>query len=471
MSALWCVVCFASAAAPVYGCSQPGRGLGAVDAGSADGGTDGSIALVDGGGPRDAVAAGDGASSFNDVNFDTDAWEPTGLEPTGSTCKTYVAKVPAKAVPALKWVACGTKSKCRHLQGAGRPWRLAVVSNYESIAQRNGHSALEIGVTRFGEDERPALGFTSVFNLQTGLALAAVGTQYDRNATCTALVTAGAAGAAAVQLSVTPEGGIPTYHSGALGGYALATTPKSSWHRLNFNTPGGAIPHAYVNNTVFFGTSSPTTITHDVVSGKAAALGAAPDAGEITSLGMPIPARNGVFLYGFNAGGYPGAIMYAEGSGLLQRITPLSGTREYRGMALDRGRNDDMVWLEQGAGDERGRPPVEVWTSPFAMVAADLKSRKVAKEAVFVRDHEGITAHKGLVLFVTSPTSARVIRLADGKGWTLSPEPGTEFRGTAGLTDDEAIIFTGLDPKDPVSYDLHAFRLDALGEPTVPSGI
>jgi hypothetical protein len=267
------------------------------------------------------------------------------------------------------------------------------------------------------------------------------------------------------------DSGSSSYHSTSLGAYGLPSTPVLSWQKLNFNAPSGVIPHAFVGNTVFFGTSSPTTIMHNVTNGNTTALGAPPDGGEIPSLGMPIPARNGVLLFEFNGGGYPGAIMYAEGSGLLQRVTPLSNTREYRGMGLDRGTGDAMVWLEQGAGDESGRPPLEVWTSPFATTSAELKPRKVAKEALFERDHEGVSAHKGLVLFVTSPTTARLIRLSDGKGWTLTPDPGTEFRTTAGLTDDEAIIFTGLDPKDPASYDLHAYRLDALGEPTVPSGL
>jgi hypothetical protein len=471
LSALWCLMSFGGVIGIVHGCGGPLKGGGEdLDAGQ-DGGLDGATVTPDGGGPRDALASGDGASSFGDINFATDAWEPIALGRGGKSCETYAAKQPGKAVPPLRWLACPFKSGCRHLYGAGTPWRLGVVSNYEAIAQRGSTSALEISIARFDAGERAVLGAMAVFDLKTGGAIAAVGTNYQKNSGCNALMVAGQTGASSVHYAAGLDAGGDTYHSTSLGAYGLPSTPVLSWQKLNFTAPSGVVPHAFVGNTVFFGTSSPTTIMHDVTNGNTAALGAPPDGGEIPSLGMPIPARNGVFLFEFNGGGYPGAIMYAEGSGLLQRVTPLSGTREYRGMGLDRGTGDAMVWLEQGAGDESGRPPLEVWTSPFATTSAELKPRKVAKEALFERDHEGVSAHKGLVLFVTSPTTARLIRLSDGKGWTLTPEPGTEFRSTAGLTDDEAIIFTGRDPRDPASYDLHAYRLDALGEPTVPSGL
>lgn len=75
----------------------------------------------------------------------------------------------------------------------------------------------------------------------------------------------------------------------------------------------------------------------------------------------------------------------------------------------------------------------------------------------------------------TSRTSARLVRLGDGRGWTIDAEPGYAFPQVLGVGDDDVWIS---DVKDqPQITNLGApsgitrVRFDALGEPVLANGL
>lgn len=135
--------------------------------------------------------------------------------------------------------------------------------------------------------------------------------------------------------------------------------------------------------------------------------------------------------------------------------------------ALDRANNDAFVWAEAPGGLESGWV---LWTAPYTTNPAAVVKRRVAK----LDFRYSIVANAGVVAAVISPTLARIVRLSDGLGWDIAPEPGLNFVIPLWVNDDSAWFVTwkpdAAAPQVVAFSGAGRFGRAGLGPPTVPSG-
>jgi hypothetical protein len=90
-------------------------------------------------------------------------------------------------------------------------------------------------------------------------------------------------------------------------------------------------------------------------------------------------------------------------------------------------------------------------------------------------DYVLMVAHDGLALFVRKRSQAHLVRLSDGMGWILSPEPGTDFTRPVGITDEHVMLFTAKQTCPTCSVQrqdsMIRFARASLGPPTEPNGL
>jgi len=125
-----------------------------------------------------------------------------------------------------------------------------------------------------------------------------------------------------------------------------------------------------------------------------------------------------------------------------------------------------MVWSESEPSTEAE----ELWTATFSTTPSEVVPRRVA----IVGSLGGLAADSGRALVTDTTTRARLVRLSDGAGWPLTPEPGDVITGIVGVTEEDVWleIAAGDDPElAPAGNGMMRLRLDALGAPTLPSGL
>jgi hypothetical protein len=145
-------------------------------------------------------------------------------------------------------------------------------------------------------------------------------------------------------------------------------------------------------------------------------------------------------------------------------VSPAAGS-DVLTFALDRKNSDALVWFEFDGASE----PV-LWTQPFAVVETPAAKRKVARVPFLY----SIVVNGGVLAVVTPGGRGRIVRLSDGMGWDIPPEPGLDFFFPLWVNDD-FIWFEVSKPNPPTpNVKLHsgAVRIarSTLGAPTIPSG-
>jgi hypothetical protein len=429
-----------------YGCSA-GPGVAVGDSGATDSSSGDAGAL-------DAVAVD--APARDAAAFPAPAWQPIAELPSG--CDLYRAANPSSVLPPLAWEACGAqRAGCRHLARATKPPYVAPVSEL-AILHLAGRATLFYG--RLSKDARgaPSAPLTYVAENPDGEVTFALGRPAE-------------GGGCAVTMEMAESGqGLSAYVHRDAGAYYLAefrspsfaqsplkTFPKTSW---GVNPAEGADLRGYSNSAFYMFMNIPVGLAFvNFATGQDGVVGSATE--KRPGLVPSVSVRDGSVGIEFNGGGDLGALVWLDAKGGFSRITTVTFARVVRGVAVDHGHDDDLVWLELQEGSEASG--LELFTSPFTKDAAGLKKRKVATDKPGGR--VALAAHKGIAAFVNGEDSARVVRLADGLGWTIKADLGRTFTYVAGLTDDEVWIFSA-DEFRGLPDDILRIRLDSLGAPS-----
>lgn len=442
-----CVVSAAVASCLVHGCArepqydaEPKRPDAAVDAGASND----AIAVSESGPPSTAL-------------FPEDQWLP--LKGLPSECANYVAKPRANAVPRLQWSDCTPgRSGCRRSAPLQKGFSINVYD--ESLRPVMGEMSF-ISVRWDVDSLLKRTRYIVAVERLDGTTVLATGAD-SRVSKCLTGVNAGNDGIGLRALL----GAGSTSHFFAVARQESPDRPD--WRTVSFEEWGiangeGPSATAFGDDTMYVTIPTPlSTGLYRFDTGKVILPGAP---GQRPRVALAVAVAGGAITQEFNAG-FPAALSYVSRDGVVSRISNITGAQEFAGFAVDRARNDDMVWLEVTSSGEP--QPSQLWTAPFTTDAAGFKPRKVALDSA--QGNVVLAAHGGYALFVNSTTTARLVRLSDGAGWLLQADPGTGFRFAAGLTDDEAWIFYN-EGTELTSRGVMRFRLDALGPPTVPSGL
>lgn len=167
---------------------------------------------------------------------------------------------------------------------------------------------------------------------------------------------------------------------------------------------------------------------------------------------------------------------YIDPAGNHSSLLQAQPKHNINAVTVDRGADpQQMVWIE-AQSDGGDFLSTEIWTSPLAKTSAGIQRRLVAKDPY----GSGFTlaalvADRGLVVFKNGLQSARLVRLSDGKGWTIPADTDHNVSEIMGITDDSVWLLVSKrdamvpDVTEPTA--IQRVRLDSLGDPTVPSGL
>jgi len=131
---------------------------------------------------------------------------------------------------------------------------------------------------------------------------------------------------------------------------------------------------------------------------------------------------------------------------------------------FDQSRRDAVAWVECNA-DELGTGSV-LWSAAYSTDPTKVVRRRVGRlpEAT-PSGARGFVFHDGEVLVTIGKTTAAIYRVADGTGWQLQADPGTEFSEPVWLDANEAVLQTRRAGERPSG--LLRLRRDGLGAATL----
>jgi hypothetical protein len=180
----------------------------------------------------------------------------------------------------------------------------------------------------------------------------------------------------------------------------------------------------------------------------------------------PQEVADGALVLG---GYYPYSLYLLRPDATTSRLVAPSGSGrvvgEYR---VDRSAGDAIVWTD--ADDTTvDRSDYYLWTSPYASSPGALRPRKVAKiPDSAINRGSWFAVNKGLALFAVDKDRGVLVRLSDGKGWSIPTEPGHGLVKPVWV-DDEYVWFNTESTHG--TDGLLRIARTTLGAPTVPSGL
>ena len=435
--------------------------------------------------PASGADAGAGEAAVADAARDVgyletdllpaDQWAPIPGLP--QECGERIALDPNTAVPKLDWKPCSAKwgPGCRRVDNTWSKWPYgALGGGFDEPVRRNGKGgAIRISYSRI-EWLDGNINFARAYfvieelsgerSVALGLAPGKSGLDCSGRpflgSQTVALAAAGRAGRTQEFLAVGPR----------------SLPPKLTAHvtpLVDFEITDPFLVTLGTQGHVFYGGDPPSTAIYDPSNRRLTIPKT--DGGKLLDVFPYAAADEGVLTIGYDSAGYPLRVGYMAPDGTYSPLFQASPQHYVTGLTLDRGVDPpQIVWTE--ARDEGGVfASTELWTSPFATTAAGVAKRLVAKDDFgpgfgFVY----VSADRGRALFRNGIHSARLVRLSDGMGWSLTADPGEAFTEIAGLADDDAWLFvTQEDPKVqnlPRETAILRARFDDLGPPTVPRG-
>lgn len=418
--------------------------------------------------PSDARPERDGAPPME--LFDPRGWSP--LPDAPSSCGERVANEPANAIEPLRWSPCPSgRSGCQRTAATWSDAAVGGLDTFEGEPIRRVKNELHLTHTRSRSAGAKLEWYLVVIERLGGAPVFAMGNAPGRTgADCSGYGIAGERGVVV---------GLPG-HSGAVHAW---TAP---WQNLGTLTP-------YKAESTSFGPGESTDAPGLKAFGASGvgffSRASTSAAWDFKSGSIKVPMAGGKpALVGVSAPAGDGALTFASDDGILAQhlgylapdgtntwlVEPPKG-RSIAGFGIDRGVTpNELVWIE-GTDDGFGISSSEIWTSPLATTPAGIQRRLVAKTPRAQGRLTGIVADRGRAVLLETRTSARLVRLSDGRGWTVDAEPGYAFPQVIGVGDDDVWIS---DVKDqPQIQNLGApsgitrLRFDALGEPTLPNGL
>jgi hypothetical protein len=186
-----------------------------------------------------------------------------------------------------------------------------------------------------------------------------------------------------------------------------------------------------------------------------------------TGLGAVAPHEvpDGAIVAG---GAYPWALYLMKPDASFTRLVDPAGPgRVVQEFRVDRAANA-IVWLD--ADDTTpATSDYYLWTSPYAPTPSGIQRRRVAKIPDTAMDGGArFAVHNGLVLFKVTKDMGLLVRLSDGKGWSIPSEAGHALVKPVWV-DDEYVYFNTA--SDRGTDGLLRIARSTLGAPTVPSGL
>ena len=192
------------------------------------------------------------------------------------------------------------------------------------------------------------------------------------------------------------------------------------------------------------------------------------DGAQIAAIEAARPVKDGAVV--FRLGATQIMLDYLRRDGTTTRLVTPPGTRQVSGFAIDRSQNESLVWVE--ADEVQPATNAVLFTSPAATSAAAVVRRRVTAFDAAGGDGGGrMIANAGFALVLTGKTTALLVRLADGAGWTIHAEPDTVFVKAMWVDEQDVWIATGIRPYFPseITYEDGTIRLarTSLGAPDV----
>jgi len=373
-------------------------------------------------------------------------------------CEAYVALDPASAVEPFEWLPCKSgKPGCEQLVTPSS-FRQFMIPDFEPIRYVDGR--LVFSYRQNDIDERGDFTRTRfVVRDVAGAVLHASALQVVRPGGCAVGWSSNSASVGFIAFALADAGNYQLGHS-----TPAARVPElQTFDRGHWGESPSSIPYAqgYANSVLYLHMNGPPGMGYlDFGRGKDGVVGSPSEAR--AALAPWATARDGALALQVDPNGYQAGLAWVNVDGSFARLTEMRAGRIVQGLAVDRGDQDNLVWIEADDVDPTIGAAQELWTSPFAKEASGITRRKVSKDNPGGLKH--LTAHRGRAAYVNGDRTARVVRLSDGKGWLVKAESNMTFVTIAGVTDDEVWIFTA-DGNKGYTRGILRVRIDSLGEP------
>ena len=429
--------------------------------------SDGATASAPDSGAPDVVAVKPGDAAIRDA-FVSDAalpperWERIPGLP--DRCGERVARAPNEAIPPLVFAPCTSgRSGCTRMMA---DWnRSGGIGGYEAEPMRRLASGVYFTYSR---DEKPS-SKTSIASLvvQRASGERVFAIALAPNVSGDDCVLRGAVsdyGVAVQALGIEGEYDVGVAASPDYQSLALTKLPFSVLDPKN----GGVVMEAFGSTGVAYYRNEGTSSLYDFRTKQAKT---------VTVDGFAwTPWGEGALTFGSDgSSALPTNIGYLAPDGTLTKLVDPGPGRLVAAMAVDRGVTpNQLVWIE-GADAGFGLSSSEIWTGPLGTTPGAVPRRLVAKTP---RGHgmlKPIAADRGRMVMLEGRSSARVVRLSDGRGWRIDAEPGEGIPDVIGFDDDN--VWVSIVEDDPAFSNLGfgngilRLRLDSLGEPSLPNGL
>jgi hypothetical protein len=138
----------------------------------------------------------------------------------------------------------------------------------------------------------------------------------------------------------------------------------------------------------------------------------------------------------------PYSIDLLRQDGTYARLVAPTAPQVVTSIALDRSSGNAFVWVE--SDNQANYVNSNIWTAPYATDPSALVRRKVALIGSDTLHLGGaqMVANRGVALNLVGPTLALLTSLADGKGWSISAEPGRPFVRPVWVDDSDVWLTT-----------------------------
>lgn len=431
--------------------------------------SDGATASAPDSGAPDVVAVKPGDAAIRDA-FVSDAalpperWERIPGLP--DRCGERVARAPNEAVPPLSFTPCASgRAGCTHLRAEWNPSPEGGLYGYETEAMRRVGGEVYFTYLRAERDGSNVKRSFEVVERAGGDRLAAIGhAPHVTGDDCVPTLSVSEYGVALQFMGIPDLYVVSVAQAPTRWPFETTTLPVTAIDPKN----GGVVMEAFGSTGVAYYRNEGTSSLYDFRTKQAKT---------VTVDGFAwTPWGEGALTFGSDgSSALPTNIGYLAPDGTLTKLVDPGPGRLVAAMAVDRGVTpNQLVWIE-GADAGFGLSSSEIWTGPLGTTPGAVPRRLVAKTPRAHGILKPIAADRGRMVMLEGRSSARVVRLSDGRGWRIDAEPGEGIPDVLGFDDDN--VWVSIVEDDPAFSNLGSgngilrLRLDSLGEPSLPNGL
>ncbi len=397
-----------------------------------------------------------------DAGFDpfVGSWTPLPGPPT--KCGVKVSQNPGKDITPFSWKACASP----------RPGCSTLVIDWTTQPNTTirvpTHAARDVNGQRFLVYTRifPALAlpnapaaFMTIAADLDGKAGFACG-DFVSSAMCDGQMAVSSGG---VMLSLTSEDVAFHFGQAVFGNPSTLSmhTHTQSDLKLAVGPNGGAVQEiASTGGMMFLSTSGPYTIS--LFDNASDTITFAPNQGPRVQAERPVSVPGGVIALDEDT---THGIAFITTTGAVSKAYVPAGPQEVFALDADATNASAFVWL-QGTPSGFGFDTIAVWTGPYSTNAV-VPRRVTGVDAVY-NAGGGLVANAGMALFLTSRTTAELVRLSDGAAWSIPSETGDAWIQPVWVDATEVWIASGPEKYQAVETGLVKLKRADLGAPTIP---